>query len=104
MARNSVRPDAITELPSSLTDERRITTSALEIKLVDVVFGDEQRRAEDDLTPLNLDSSERACLHRCGARLQLVPRNLRRCVHGEISEVMGIPENHGLHHAVLDIA
>src|SRR5687768_14060205 len=70
-----------------------------EIELVDVGFGELQRRTEHDLAAANLHGAEPAGLERCRARRERPAHLLQRGVDGQIAEIARIPEHDRLHDA-----
>src|SRR5579885_2190241 len=64
------------------------------VVLIDIVFCEYQRLAENHLIALDADAPELACIHRRGAPFQLARYRLLGGLYHQVSQLVGIPENH----------
>ena len=64
---------------------------------------EQHRRAQDDLAVANLNLSQPSGLKRARAGREFVLRDEGARVDGQVSQIARVPEDHRLHHAVVDV-
>src|ERR1019366_9408883 len=79
----------------------RLWTS--KIKAIDVLLVEDERRAEQDVVPLDFDVADSARLHRSIAGAQRSAFEAVGCLDRQIAEVHRVPEDHAIGDALVDV-